>query len=175
MPIITLLRGFKVPVEVIDAFLTANGLDETAGTPPFYSTNESEDQVTVLLRKKMPNSSTTTPCRLLLPYKKGYKRSRWAYIAYTWVHVFAQLTMDLEDDLPSDCPPGFHHLKKEIFSFANGGEEPEEGFFVVVNDEGSYIPQELQDRGKVCTLKKEEEKAPTNIYTTARPRMQYLP
>lgn len=86
----------------------------------------------------------------MIPYKKGYKRARSAYVAYTWAHVFAQRKVNPEHELlPLDCPAGFDDLKESIFAFAQNDEKPEDGFFVLVDDEDTYVPQELSDRGKV--------------------------
>lgn len=97
----------------------------------------------------MPSGSTES-YRIMIPYKKGYKRARSAYVAYTWVRVFAQRKVDLENELLLlDCHPGFDDFKESIFAFAQNDETPIDGFFVLVDDEDTYVPQELSDRGKV--------------------------
>src|SRR5690349_1763323 len=39
----TLVRGFKVSVATLDAFLAANNVYETYGTPPFYGRHPDKD------------------------------------------------------------------------------------------------------------------------------------
>jgi hypothetical protein len=62
----TVLRGFKVPLPVLNAFLLANNIDESerlcSGTPPFY---DKVDEVTTLLRNKV--DSEDTKIRIFIP------------------------------------------------------------------------------------------------------------
>jgi len=56
---ITILRGFKVSVAVFDAFLAANHVDETYGTPPFYRDHPDKDAISVLLYTKITAAGGT--------------------------------------------------------------------------------------------------------------------
>lgn len=44
----TIIRGFKVSVAALDAFLAANSVDETYGGPPFYGKHPDEDPISKL-------------------------------------------------------------------------------------------------------------------------------
>ena len=61
MSVTTVLRGFKVPLPVLNAFLLANNINESemlcAGIPPFY---DEVDEVTTLLRNKVGSGDTKT-------------------------------------------------------------------------------------------------------------------
>jgi hypothetical protein len=141
MGITTILRGFKVPVPVLDLFLRANGVMETWGSPPFY--DRDLDEPSKLLRAKMGTGNTKT--RLFIPYRMGQQRSTFAYIAYDWVMVFAQRKINLAKELPDRAPPGFEELRKEIMGFASEGlqasgqEEDLTGLFVIITDEQDYV------------------------------------
>ncbi|KAK3933484.1 hypothetical protein QBC46DRAFT_434350 [Diplogelasinospora grovesii] len=141
MGITTILRGFKVPVSVLDLFLRANGVMETWGSPPFY--DRDLDEPSTLLRAKMGTGDTKT--RLFIPYRMGQQRSTFAYIAYDWVMVFAQRKINLAEELADRAPPGFEELRKEIMGFASEGlqasgqEEDLTGFFVITTDEQDYV------------------------------------
>lgn len=108
MFVVTVLRGFKVPLAVLDAFLLANDVYESeclcSGIPPFY--DEDDDQVTTLLRKKVGSGDTKT--RVFVPAREGYSQATSGYIAYDWKIVFAQRRFD-DGDL-AEHPPGRHHF-----------------------------------------------------------------
>lgn len=88
MPFFTILRGFKVPIPVLDAFLVANGLDETFGLAPF----ETRDPVSDFLRAKTGHPKT----RLIIPYRRSYSHSDFGYIACAWIMTFAQRGIDMD-------------------------------------------------------------------------------
>ncbi|KAL2015090.1 hypothetical protein VTK56DRAFT_6322 [Thermocarpiscus australiensis] len=141
MTITAVLRGFKVPVAVLDRFLQANGLMETAGYPPFYGPDL--DDASKLLRAKIDNSNNKT--RLFIPYRMNRKQSTFAYVAYTWVFVYAQRKLHVAEELPDRAPEGFAELRNEIMGFAaegGEGEQPQDedltGMFVVITDEQPF-------------------------------------
>lgn len=153
MVVITLLRGFKVPVEILDAFLTANGIPEEhemlgSGIPPFYDTDS--DKVTTLLRQKSQNNKT----RVFMPYRQPFDRALTAYIAYDWIWVFAQRRIKSEE-VTSTCSAAFEELRKEILSYDTPGTVDDDEFqndvFIIVTDEQSYAPP-LWDRYYVRPL-----------------------
>ena len=80
MPFFTMLRGFQVPISILDAFLVANGLDETFGDPPM----DYKDPVSDFLREKTGHSKTP----FFIPYKMGFNNSELGYIAYDRVMTF---------------------------------------------------------------------------------------
>ncbi|KAI0008623.1 hypothetical protein F4779DRAFT_586082 [Xylariaceae sp. FL0662B] len=147
MPYHTVLRGFKVPISVLDAFLSANGVGETSGYPPFDSSDPASD----LLRAKTGHPKT----RLFIPHKKAYNNAAFAYVAYDWVMVFAQREIRLGEELSDEAPESFSRLRQDIMSFAAGAgqEVPADdgmagGLFVVITEERSFIPPELRQREK---------------------------
>lgn len=163
---ITLLRGFKVSVATLDAFLAANGVDETYGDPPFYKDHPHND-VSKLLYRKIAHAAASAGAdadrfRLIIPAREGHNSSTVAYITFAWVTVYAHREIVLQDDLPTDPPRGFVQLREEILSFGNKVEEgatatddgsklPDEGnmglYMVYTYDiRGEYTPQELRDR-----------------------------
>lgn len=80
MSVTTVLRGFKVLLPVLDAFLLANSIWETetlcAGIPPSYK--EDPDSVSTLLRSKVGAGDTKT--RVFIPYRMGLDAAECAYV-----------------------------------------------------------------------------------------------
>lgn len=167
MVYITMLRGLKVPLHILDAFLAANGIPEEhgrlcAGSPPRYK-NDS-DKVTTLLRQKTGEHTKT---RIFMPYKQSMDLSSNAYIAYDWFSVYVQ--RKVKSDEPSQTPPaGFEALRKDILSYGNGeliDEDFQTDLYIVVTDEQSYVAPELAERHKVCNLLTVHGMARSEIYT----------
>ena len=104
--ITTILRGFKVPLPILNAFLLANNINESEvlcrGIPPFYD-YDSVDKVTMLLRNKVGNGDTKT--QIFVPSRMGFNFAPSAYIAYNWTVVFAQRRLG-PTDLDDSPPPG---------------------------------------------------------------------
>jgi hypothetical protein len=132
--LITALRGFKVPVAILDRFLEANGVEPTYGYPPFYYNTtwdgeshhyhtELRDDGSKFLRAKADAAGgSPTNTRIFVPQAEGQPRSTYAYVAYAWVMVYAQRRLDLVEELPDRAPPGFAELRTEILGCADGGE-----------------------------------------------------
>lgn len=119
-----MLRGFKVPLHLLDAFLTANGIPEEherlcTGVPPFY--DEDSDRVTTLLRQKAGDAKT----RLFMPYKQDFSLSFTAYIAYDWIMAFAQRKIK-PDELSQTPSAAFEDLRRELLSHSKGAGNDEE-------------------------------------------------
>ncbi|KAK4235184.1 hypothetical protein C8A03DRAFT_18030 [Achaetomium macrosporum] len=141
-PVTTILRGFKVPVAVLDRFLQANGIDETYGWPPHY---KMLDEPSKLLRTKLGDAKT----RLFIPHRLGYYKSTFAYIACDWIFVFAQRKI-LPKELPETAPPGFAELCNEIIGYANEQDREQLRFqsedltamYVINTEDQSYWFQE---------------------------------
>ena len=146
MPQYALLRGFKVPIPVLDAFLVANGLDETYGTPPM----DYKDPASDFLREK-----TGIPkIRLIIPARMHFSSADFGYIAYDWVMTFAQREIELDKELLDQAPAGFAELRNEIIGFAKeAGVSAQPGgltsLFTTVTDERAYDAQEVIDREEV--------------------------
>lgn len=160
----TILRGFKVSVAVLDAFLAANGVDETYGTPPFYQHHPDKDPISVLLYDKITAAGGTADkdkFRVMIPSREGHNLSPVAYVTYAWVTVYAHRELRLDDDLPVEVPAGFEELRNEILSVGDGivdsdkvADEGRMGLFIVYTHDirGLYIPKECIERSKVSVL-----------------------
>ncbi|KAK4041337.1 hypothetical protein C8A01DRAFT_14913 [Parachaetomium inaequale] len=157
----TVLRGFKVSTAVLDAFLAANGLDETYGAPPFYQHHPDNDRISVLLHTKIAKVDAAADkkrFRVMMPAREGHGNSEVAYITHSWVSVYAHRELNMDEDLPADVPAGFEELRQEVLSFCGAvpdahkmREEGRMGLYVVYTYEiqGLYSPQEFLDRAKV--------------------------
>lgn len=156
MPSITVLRGFKLPVAVLDAFLIANGLMETFGRP---SLPGPADDIEKLLRSKMGDGEHSA--QVFIPQHRSFDPSSVCYVAYAWRKVFAQRELHLAEDLPEAVPAPFLALREELLSFADregtGVIQRDEGrfgafgLFVVFAEDRSWIPDELWERNKVSS------------------------
>ncbi|KAH6839574.1 hypothetical protein B0I37DRAFT_386757 [Chaetomium sp. MPI-CAGE-AT-0009] len=151
MGVTTILRGFKIPIAILDRFLEANSVVATYGYPPFYDQPEL-DAGSIFLRAKVDAVAGQTKTRIFVPRKEGQIASTYAYVAYAWVMAYAQRQLDLPEDLPDRAPPGFADLRREILSYANDGQEetlqvkrleeeqkdPTAALFIVVADTREY-------------------------------------
>jgi hypothetical protein len=80
----TIIHGFKVSVTALDAFLSANNVDETYGAPPFYEEHPDEDPISKLLFSKVSQhgpDADKNRFRVLIPSIAGMGRAETAYIA----------------------------------------------------------------------------------------------
>lgn len=116
-----IIRGFRVPVAVLDRFLVANGLTESEDYAPFY--HGDLDDASKLLRAKVGGSSSSSSSdnnktRLFIPYRTSRHHSPFAYVAYDWLFVHAQRKLHLPEELPNTVPGGFAALRDEILGFA---------------------------------------------------------
>ncbi|KAH6615912.1 hypothetical protein B0J18DRAFT_438475 [Chaetomium sp. MPI-SDFR-AT-0129] len=146
----TLIRGFKVSVATLDAFLRANNVYETYGTPPFYKRHPDEDPISKLLFTKISQhdpDADKNKFRVLIPLVEGAGRCTTAYVAYAWAGVLAHREIKLDEDLPAEVPKGFEELRQEILGFgkdvADGekiADEGKLGLYMVVTYEirGDY-------------------------------------
>jgi hypothetical protein len=151
MGLTTILRGFKIPIVILDRFLEANSVEATYGNPPFYARPEL-DAGSKFLREKVDAIAGQTRTRIFIPEKQREIQSTYAYIAYAWVPPYAQRQLDLLEDLPERAPPGFADLRNELLGYSNGGAEetlqinrseegqgdPTAALFIVVSDERNY-------------------------------------
>lgn len=86
------------------------------------------------------------------PSVEGHDRSSHAYVAYSYVHVYAQrrITPDVP---PEQVPVGFEELRQEILGYSKDREEIGEGlmglFIVFTDDRPSPDPLEVQERDEV--------------------------
>ncbi|KAL2128559.1 hypothetical protein VTI74DRAFT_9016 [Chaetomium olivicolor] len=126
-----ILRGFKVPISVLNRFLASNGVEEIDGTPPrsVYFPGETptmlDPQSAYLRAKLVLASDTDSGARLFIPQPlpQGQAPSTYGYIAYAYTQVYTERIVDLACELPDQAPPGFAELRREILGFAEEGEE----------------------------------------------------
>ena len=161
MGMTTVLRGLKVSVNTLDAFLSANGLSETYGVPPFFQDHPDKDSISILLHDKIRqvnSSAKRENFRVVMPHLEGHNSAVIAYVTYAWVPIWAHRELRLEEDLPHLPSDGFDKLKEEILSHSDMESneslslgEGEMGLFVVYTNgiRGLYTPQEYKDRQKV--------------------------
>lgn len=158
MVAVTLLRGFRVSVSTLDAFLAANGVDETYGAPPFTEDHPDNDVISVLLHSKLGfEADPQKMARVIIPQRKDMNRSAVAYVAYAWVMAYAHREIDPDTDLPLHPPAEFEALRNEILEFGDKNTETlasegKLGLFLVTTDEGSFVPQEMKQRREVNAL-----------------------
>ncbi|KAK5659879.1 hypothetical protein OQA88_13342 [Cercophora sp. LCS_1] len=142
-----IIRGFKVSVAALDAFLAAHNVDETYGAPPFYADHPDGDKISKLFFSKVsqhdPNADKNR-FRVLIPWIRAMSgRPKTAYVAYTWAAVEAHREIRLDEDIPAAIPVGFEELRREILAY---GRDVEEG----IVDEGKmgvYLVVTYEIRG----------------------------
>ncbi|TRX90952.1 hypothetical protein FHL15_008157 [Xylaria flabelliformis] len=171
MPVITILRGFKVHYAVLDAFLMANGLVETFGHPPVGT---DYDNIAKLLDSKMGDTYVGKGARVVIPgHGPGYS-STFAYVAYGWMHVYAHRELDLETQIPKDCPLEFEKLRKEILSFEDDknvrawqkvDETGRMGLYIVYTENRNWVPKGFYEPAEgpvICEECNETCKSPSD-------------
>ncbi|KAH6855562.1 hypothetical protein B0I37DRAFT_365165 [Chaetomium sp. MPI-CAGE-AT-0009] len=159
MGLTTILRGFKVPVAVLDRFLEANGVKPTFGFAPIYTLLSFPgadrpvlDPGSAFLRNRVGGGDNQT--RIFIPNRQGVAQSTHAYVAYAYVMVLSQRKIKLAADLPDRPPPGFGELRTEMLGLATAderalleaagmqpgdeSEDPASMLFVVVTDDREY-------------------------------------
>lgn len=154
MPAVTVLRGFKVSISTLDAFLLANGVDATYGTPPFYEDHPDSDPVSKLLFSKMGEAGDKNDYRLIIPQCEGHSPADTAYITYVWFMVYAQRELR-DSDLPSEIPPAFNGLRDDVVSFSENPHnqiDGQMGRYVVFTQERNYMPEEMYQQNLIVSL-----------------------
>lgn len=137
MGLTTILRGFKVPVAVLDRFYESNGVTPTFGYPPTYNRIllpgdiddfSIQDPHSAFLRAKLaatPAGAADTRNQntlVFVPNRQSMAMSTHAYVSYAYVMVFAQREIDVARELPDKAPAGFAELRSEILGFATEDE-----------------------------------------------------
>lgn len=151
MPAITVLRGFKITVSTLDAFLVANNASATDGTPLHYPHHL--DQVSNLLFSKVGDSGDNNNYRVIIPQRVGYSPADTAYVTYSWFIVYAQRELR-NSDLPSEAPPGFESLRREVLSFSNTPNDQTDGqmgLYIVFIEEDNYTPEFIRQRNSIVS------------------------
>jgi hypothetical protein len=122
----TLLHGFKVSAATLDAFLAANNVDETFGSPPFGEHPDQNPVSKLLLTKvaRFDDKADKNKFRVVMPVFHPSDVATTAYVTYSWVDVSARpdaadREVKLEHDLPAEVPKGFEELRSEILAFGD--------------------------------------------------------
>lgn len=116
------------------------------------SLHDDEADISTLFKDKMGELNA----RVIVLQRESYSRSSIAYVAYSWVNVFVQNQIQLNDELPEKVPVPFQQLEKEIIPYGNERDEHEVGdivLFVVYTGSPSWYTEELQQRRKVSDRK----------------------
>ncbi|ROV91881.1 hypothetical protein VMCG_09157 [Cytospora schulzeri] len=132
----TILRGFKVSVATLDAFLIITQAGGTADKKCF---------------------------RVMIPSREGHDRSTVAYVTWSWATLYVHREIVLDYDLPGEIPAGFEELRREMLSYGEGIREGEGGrlpaedegkiglYIVYTHDiRGIYTPQAILARYVYC-------------------------
>ena len=130
MGLITLLRGFKVPIAVLDRFLIAHGVEETYGIAPQLEPGPLApplDQHSAFFRARLTATSSDAASlggvRLFIPNRRGQAAPAYAYVSHAFVMVFCQRHVDLAAELPERAPPGFAELRRDVLACADEADE----------------------------------------------------
>lgn len=124
MGVITVLRGFKIPVTILDRFLVAHHAEPTDGDRPIFHRDKPE-AASRLLRAKLPAAARDDPnvkVHIIIPYMESELLSTYPYVAYAWALVYAQHEIALAEELPSQARPGFAELRREMLEHTDDGE-----------------------------------------------------
>ncbi|KAK4238520.1 hypothetical protein C8A03DRAFT_15017 [Achaetomium macrosporum] len=110
MVLATVLRGFKIPLIMLNRFLDVNG--EAHIDNKYLSDDLSDfDDAAALLSTKLGHD---TNIRIFIPHLEDHDESEYVYVAYAWVTAYAQRKIDMARELPDTPPPGFAELRHEI-------------------------------------------------------------
>ena len=157
MPQITVFRGFKLPVSTIDAFRLAKGQDETFGHPPVP---QQDAEISALLKAAMhkDDDKSEADARLIIPQREAYSLSDTAYVAYTWVNVFVQRRLQMEE-LSEQAPAAFERLRADVLSYNDDQAKASSAncgygniaLFIVYTENRNWTPEELRQRVQVSS------------------------
>jgi hypothetical protein len=84
----------------------------------------------------------------------GYSKSAFAYIAYTWVLVYAQRRI-LPEDMAPFPPAGFAELHDEIMAFSqeiNKGGDVTEMYVINTEDQAYWFQEPFVRKAKFARL-----------------------
>ncbi|KAK4244290.1 hypothetical protein C7999DRAFT_35333 [Corynascus novoguineensis] len=127
MGLTTLLRGFKVPIALLDRHPASHGVEQRERIPPHIYAAGAWTVDAPTLPALDPQSdldpASLETVRLFIPYRGGWSRSAYGYVAYAFVMVYVQRHVELAAELPEHAPPGFAELRREILACADAGEE----------------------------------------------------
>ncbi|KAG7284955.1 hypothetical protein NEMBOFW57_009571 [Staphylotrichum longicolle] len=111
MGLITLLRGFNVPIVVLDRFLVAHGVEETYGIAPRLEPGPLApplDPQSAFLRARLATAGTASPSsppspaldgvRLFIPNRRGQADPTYAYVSHAFIMAESELFVLLTED-----------------------------------------------------------------------------
>ncbi|KAG8159399.1 hypothetical protein KVR01_011060 [Diaporthe batatas] len=154
--LVTALRGFKIRTTTLNKFLIAYGKPlgiDSAYIPPAYDYDDNgnaTDEISEVLRANSGLASVL----LVMPSVEGHSRSSWAYVAYSYAHIYAQRNITPQDPA-EQIPQGFEELRQDVLKHSSSLEEGEGlmGLFVVLTeDRPGPTPRELQERNRTPIL-----------------------
>lgn len=163
--LVTALRGFKIRTSTLDKFLIAHGKYhgiKSGSIPPIYKYDDNgnaTDEISEVLRAQIEagagKSTSLATVLLVMPSVEGHDHSSWAYIAYSYVQVYAQRHINPQDN-SEQMPQGFEELRQNVLRHSSSSEESDEGlmglFVVVTEGRVGSVPPELLERDQVCIL-----------------------
>lgn len=115
---------------------------ETGAMPPIYeygNKGNATDEISELLRAQVKaaaadsanggtgdSSSSFDSILLVTPSLEDHDRSAWAYIAYSYAHIYAHRQITAQD--PSEqTPKGFEELRQDVIKHSTSLGHPDEG------------------------------------------------
>lgn len=162
--LVTAHRGFKIHTSTLDKFLIAHGKPkgtDSGAVPPNYTYDDNgnaSDEISEILCGQMQaitgKCSSLTTVLLLMPSVEGHSRSSWAYVAYSYAHIYAQRHITPQDPL-DQMPQGFEELRQDVLSYSSNSKEDGEGlmglFVIITEGRAGPVPPELLERRRVGT------------------------
>lgn len=130
----------------MNAFLIANDLPHRTDGSLFvlFYDSGSPDEISALLRGKAESDEIL----YVVPSVEGHDRSSHVYVAYSYLHVYAQRCITNND--PADkVPEGFLKLREDILKYSRDDDEALLALFVVYTERPGPNPPELEERYKV--------------------------
>lgn len=159
--LITALRGFKVRISTLDKFLVAHGKPHgtnTGATPPIYEYDDNgnaTEEISELLRAQVKaagnsDGSGLNTILLVIPSVEGHDCSYWAYVAYSYVQIYAHRHITSQDP-PEKIPQGFEELRQNVLKYSlDYKDEGLVGLFIVFTEgRPGRTPPEILKRDQV--------------------------
>jgi hypothetical protein len=120
---VTILRGFKMPIAVLNAFLNSAAREDNVENSDRLVINPSEnadlEEVSEFLSNRFHMCHSLEdycPLRAFIPHRGDHDPPDHAYIAYASITAYAQRKIDLARELPDKPPAGFADFRREILS-----------------------------------------------------------
>ena len=146
--LITALRGFKIPITALSAFLAAHSAKLNFGG--FIAPHERKalaDFFKSILGEQVE-------AQVFIPQREGYSTSSIAYVAYTWVHIFVQREVHPQD-LLEEAPIKFQQMRIDMMELSDTQLDMQDPAFgkisqyIVFAGNDRWTPPILSEREKV--------------------------